>query len=99
MQIRDLRAAVARDAFPRRELYLIGRRRSPRVLEYRDFLERNHIPFRWIDVDRNPLVRYLGASAALRQRSLPAFLFPDGRSIEAAPGRDDDLAFARTKAA
>ena len=88
----------ARDALPRHELYLIGRRRSPRVLEYRDFFERNHIPFRWIDVERNPLVRYLGASAALRQRSLPAFLFPDGSSIEAAPGPDDDLAFARTKA-
>jgi len=68
------------------------------VLEYRDFLERNRIPFRWIDVDRNPLVRYLGASAALRQRSLPAFLFHDGSSIEAAPGEEDDLAFARTKA-
>lgn len=98
METGDFRAAVARDAFPRRELYLIGQRRSPRVFEYRDFLERNHIPFRWIDVDRNPLVRYLGASAALRQRSLPAFLFPDGSSIETAPGQDDDLSFARTKA-
>ena len=90
MEMTNLRSDHARDTLPRRELYLIGRRRSPRVLEYRDFLERNHVPFRWIDVDRNPLVRYLGASAALRQRSLPAFLFPDGSSIEAAPGQDGD---------
>jgi thioredoxin reductase (NADPH) len=98
METRELRAAFARGESPRRELYLIGRRRSPRVFEYRDFLERNRIPFRWIDVDRNPLVRYLGASAALRERSLPAFLFADGSSIEATATPDDALAVARTKA-
>src|SRR5205807_1310623 len=37
------------------EVYLVGRRGSPHVPEYRDFLERNRVPFRWIDVDRNPL--------------------------------------------
>ena len=75
---------------------MIGRRRSARVHEYRDFLERNRVPFRWVDVDRNPLVRYLGAASALRQRTLPIVLFPDGSSIEAPP-EHDHLAFARTK--
>ena len=46
------------------EVYLVGRRRSPRVHEYRDFLERNRVAFRWIDVDRNPLVRNLDIGGA-----------------------------------
>src|SRR5436309_4362150 len=89
---------VRQDAFPPREMYLIGRRRSPRVHDYRDFLERNRVPFRWVDIDRNPLVRFLGASATLRQRSLPFFLFADGSRLETPTGPDQDLAFARTRA-
>jgi thioredoxin reductase (NADPH) len=55
------------------------------------------VPFRWIDVDRNPLVRHLKASAALRRRSLPFFLFADGTHLKASTGPDPDLAFARTR--
>jgi thioredoxin reductase (NADPH) len=80
------------------EVYLVGRRRSPRVHDYRDFLERNRVPFRWIDVDRNPLVRNLGASAALRERSLPFFIFPDASHLEPFTGPDEDEAFVRTRA-
>jgi thioredoxin reductase (NADPH) len=80
------------------ETYLIGRRGSPHVHEYRDFLERNRVPFRWIDVDRNPLVRHLEAAPALRRRSLPFFLFADGSHLEPATGPDPDLDFVRTRA-
>jgi thioredoxin reductase (NADPH) len=82
------------------ETYLIGRRGSPHVHEYRDFLERNRVPFRWIDVDRNPLVRHLEAAPALRRRTLPFFLFADGSHLEASagPGPDPDLAFVHTRA-
>ena len=80
------------------ETYLIGRRGSPHVHEYRDFLERNRVPFRWIDVDRNPLVRHLEAAPALRRRSLPFFLFADGSHLEPAAGPDADLPFLRTRA-
>jgi thioredoxin reductase (NADPH) len=80
------------------ETYLIGRRGSPHVHEYRDFLERNRVPFRWIDVDRNPLVRHLEAAPALRRRTLPFFLFADGSNLEPAVGPDPDLAFMRTRA-
>ena len=87
-----------RDAAPsRRELYLIGRRGSPHVHEHRDFLERNRVPFRWVDIDRNPLVRFLDASATLRRRSLPFFLFADGSRLEADPDPDPELALARTR--
>jgi thioredoxin reductase (NADPH) len=80
------------------ETYLIGRRGSPHVHEYRDFLERNRVPFRWIDIDRNPLVRHLEAAPALRSRTLPFFLFADGNHLEPSPGPDPDLAFVRTRA-
>jgi thioredoxin reductase (NADPH) len=80
------------------ETYLIGRRGSPHVHEYRDFLERNRVPFRWIDVDRNPLVRHLEAAPALRQRTLPFFLFADGNHLEPATEPDPELAFVRTRA-
>ena len=80
------------------ETYLIGRRGSPHVHEYRDFLERNRVSFRWIDVDRNPLVRHLEAAPALRQRPLPFFLFSDGSHLEPSAGPDPDLAFLRTRA-
>lgn len=80
------------------EVYLVGRRRSPRVHEYRDFLERNRVAFRWIDVDRNPLVRNLDASAALRERSLPFFVFPDASHLEPHSGPDEEAAFVQTRA-
>ena len=78
-------------------MYLIGRRGSPHVHDYRDFLERNRVAFRWIDVDRNPLVRHLDASPLLRRRSLPYFLFADGSCLEASTGADPDFAYARTR--
>jgi thioredoxin reductase (NADPH) len=85
-------------ATPRGEMYLVGRRRSLHVGEYRDFLERNRVPFRWVDVDRNPLVRHLSASEALRRAQLPFFLFPDGSHFAAGSDADRELALMRTRA-
>ena len=72
---------------PKGETYLVGRRGSPHVHEYRDFLERNRVSFRWIDIDRNPLVRFLGASPSLRRRALPFFLFADGSHLDVSQDR------------
>ena len=81
------------------ETYLIGSRVSPHVHEYRDFLERNRVPYRWIDIERNPLVRFLEASPTLRQRSLPFFLFADGSHLELPADEDHpEEAFARARA-
>jgi thioredoxin reductase (NADPH) len=89
--------APPRPAAPLGETYLIGRHSSPHVHEYRDFLERNRVPFRWIDVDRNPLVRHLDASPRLRERTLPFFLFADGTRLEPSDDPEPGLAFARTR--
>ncbi|HEY6836033.1 MAG TPA: FAD-dependent oxidoreductase [Gaiellaceae bacterium] len=103
MSIEEVYRSLTETVFSRwREMYLIGRRGSPRVSEYRDFLERNGVAFRWVDVDRNPLVRFLNASAALREMALPLFLFSDGSTLEAESVSDQsmleqDLAFARTR--
>ncbi|HKD34442.1 MAG TPA: FAD-dependent oxidoreductase [Gaiellaceae bacterium] len=103
MSIEEVYRSLSETAFSRwREMYLIGRRGSPRVSEYRDFLERNAVAFRWVDVDRNPLVRFLGASAALREMELPLFLFADGSTLaaESAPDQsmlEQELALARTR--
>lgn len=83
---------------PKGEAYLVGRRGSPHVHEYRDFLERNRVSFRWIDIDRNPLVRFLGASPSLRRRALPFFLFADGSHLDVSQDPDPELAFTRTRA-
>jgi thioredoxin reductase (NADPH) len=81
------------------EVYLVGRRGSPHVPDYRDFLERNRVAFRWIDVDRNPLVRLLDGSDALQNAGLPFFLFQDGTILEAPDEQDDTGILARTRAA
>ena len=81
------------------EVYLVGRRGSPHVPDFRDFLERNRVAFRWIDIDRNPLVRMLDGSGALEDVGLPFCLFQDGTTLEALPDRDGVAGFARTRAA
>jgi hypothetical protein len=79
-------------------VYVVGRRASPDVPAYRDFLTRNNVPFQWIDVERDPLVGLLGARGRLEQLGLPLFLFPDGSVLEAGSG-DDHWAYARTHGA
>ena len=65
-------------------VYLIGRRSSPNVSRYRDFLARNLVRSRWVDIERDPLVRLLGVGG-LEGKSLPLFLFPDGSCLETPP--------------
>ncbi|HKP17290.1 MAG TPA: FAD-dependent oxidoreductase [Gaiellaceae bacterium] len=84
---------------PGGEIYLVGRRSSPHVPEFRDFLARNRVSFRWIDVDRNPLVRFLDPAEGLRRSRLPFVLFPDGTTLDVSVGQGSDTAFACARAA
>ena len=70
------------------DAYLVGRRHSPHVQDLRDFLGRNRVPFGWVDLDRDPLVRALGARVPDGLR-LPVFVGADG-SVTEWPGGDDD---------
>ena len=70
------------------DAYLVGRRHSPHAQDLRDFLSRNQVAFRWVDLDRDPLVRVLGARVPDRLR-LPVFVGADG-SLTEWPGGDDD---------
>ena len=79
--------------------HIIGRRGSPHVHEYRDFLERNGVPIRWIDVERDPLVAlFVRFGAQLENLHLPCFVLVDGTIFDVHGDSDESLAFARTQA-
>jgi thioredoxin reductase (NADPH) len=82
-----------------REIYVVGRRSSPHVQEYRDFLQRNEVPFHWVDVERDPLVDLLLAPGeVLATVRLPFFLLADGSRMDVVSGGDEDTDYARTLA-
>lgn len=76
--------------------YLVGRRQSPHVQDLRDFLSRNGVAFGWFDLDRDPLVRALGARVPDGLR-LPAFVYADGSATEW-PAGDDETAYKLARA-
>ncbi len=79
-------------------VYVVGYRTSPHAQDYRDFLERNGVPYQWIDVEEDPLARFLGAPTDVEGVRLPVFLFPDGNRLEPVDDEDETRAFARTRA-
>src|SRR3954454_17977270 len=65
-----------------RPLYLLGRAATPGAAETRQFLSRNGVTFRWVDIDDDPLMRLLAVEGALTGVRLPCVLFPDGAVLE-----------------
>jgi thioredoxin reductase (NADPH) len=67
---------------------VLGHRWSPSTYAVRDFLARNQVPYRWLDVetaDKDAEVRNLAKAIGAEPSHLPMVLFPDGSSL-AAPG-------------
>jgi thioredoxin reductase (NADPH) len=63
---------------------VLGTRWSPRSYDLREFLARNHVPYRWMDAeasDRDPEVRRLLASLSAEELQLPLVLFADGQHL------------------
>jgi thioredoxin reductase (NADPH) len=63
---------------------VLGTRWSPRSYEMRDFLSRNHVPFKWLDVEaaaNDPEIRKLVDSLDPDDIHLPLVLFPDGTRL------------------
>jgi thioredoxin reductase (NADPH) len=67
---------------PRGPTYLLGHATTPGAAETRQFLSRNGVEFRWVDIDEDPLMTRLAADAALTDVRLPCALFPDGSFLE-----------------
>jgi thioredoxin reductase (NADPH) len=80
-------------------VYVVGYRSSPHAQDYRDFLERNNVPYQWVDVDADPLARFLGAPSDVEGVRLPVFIFADGTSLEPIADPDEQVAFERTRSA
>ncbi len=62
---------------------VIGDRWSDRAHELKGFLARNHVPYRWLDVERDEEGRRLHALAGGEPGDLPLVLVPDGEPLRA----------------
>jgi thioredoxin reductase (NADPH) len=61
---------------------LFGRRGQAATETARDFLQRNEVPLRWVDLDRDPLAAFL-SDRAIETARQPMALFADGGRLEA----------------
>jgi thioredoxin reductase (NADPH) len=71
---------------------VIGHRWSPQAHDIKNFLARNHIPYRYFDVELNPQTQSLLETAAVENPSLPLILLPgDGEVLQCpTPGQIAD---------
>jgi thioredoxin reductase (NADPH) len=70
----------ARVRLPFDGVRVAGSRWSRQCYEIKDFLSRNHVPYQWVDVDRDEPMRELVASLS-PGGVLPVVLFPDGEPL------------------
>jgi thioredoxin reductase (NADPH) len=72
-------------AIRRDPVTLFGRRGQAAAETAREFLERNHVPLRWVDLDHDPLAELL-SDARIEAAIQPIALFADGSRLEAPEG-------------
>jgi thioredoxin reductase (NADPH) len=78
----DLLDAWRADARPGSDrIQVVGHRWSRESHDARDFLARNQVPYRWLDVERDDEARRL-VGAANGEAELPMVLFPDGGVLQ-----------------
>jgi thioredoxin reductase (NADPH) len=63
------------------ELRVVGHQWSDRSYDVKMFLTRNHVPYRWLDVERDPEARTLTELAGAGADDLPLVLMPDDREL------------------
>jgi thioredoxin reductase (NADPH) len=66
-----------------RELRVVGHRWSERTHELKTFLARNHVPYRWLDLERDEEGRQLQDAAGATAAELPLVLVPDAEPLRA----------------
>ena len=69
-------------------LRLVGHQWSPRSHAIKDFLAGNLVPYRWLDVDRDPDSRTLLDAVGVAVEDLPALVFEDGGALRNPEPRD-----------
>jgi thioredoxin reductase (NADPH) len=63
------------------DVRVVGHRWSERSHEVKTFLARNHVPYRWLDIDRHDEARRLQGLAQAQVDDLPLVLAPDGEIL------------------
>lgn len=63
------------------DVRVVGHRWSDRGYEIKTFLARNHVPYRWYDVERDAEARRLSDLAHATSADLPLVLIPDGDTL------------------
>jgi len=79
-----------RDANPEHtsDIRVIGHRWSDRSHEIKTFLARNHVPYRWYDVDRDVEGQRLSTLAEAAETDHPLVLVPDGDTLRSPTSLD-----------
>lgn len=65
------------------DLRIVGNRWSERAHDIKMFLTRNHVPYRWYDVERDEEGERLRALAGAEPDHLPLLLVPSGQTLRA----------------
>ena len=63
------------------EVRVVGHRWSDRTQDVKTFLTRNHVPYRWLDVERDEEAGRLLELAGAGPQDLPLVLVPDGEAL------------------
>ena len=61
---------------------ILGKTGSPLGYMIRDFLHRNGVPFKWIELATDEQARAQAGVESLRDSRLPVCIFPDGTRLE-----------------
>jgi len=62
---------------------VVGTQWSPASHFVKDFLARNRVPYRWLDLEQDPAARALVGGIAVEELRLPVVYFPDGTTLQA----------------
>jgi len=60
---------------------LVGHRWSARAHEIKDYLTRNQVPYRWLDIETSTEAKRLAEVAGLDDPRRPLLIFPDGGTL------------------
>jgi thioredoxin reductase (NADPH) len=69
------------------QVRVVGHRWSDRSQEVKTFLAHNHVPYQWLDIERDATARELAELAGAQPSDLPLVLVPDGEPLRSPANR------------